>query len=74
MTFTIPEQTIFSAHAYQEPTPNKKLNIRETIATISEIPGLFALIFFTTFNNFLGGVFMALMDPYGLLLVPVQIW
>jgi DHA3 family multidrug efflux protein-like MFS transporter len=37
MTFTIPEQTIFSAHADQEPTPNKKLNIRETIATISEI-------------------------------------
>jgi len=38
------------------------------------IPGLFALIFFNTFNNFLGGVFMALMDAYGLSLVSVQVW
>ena len=26
------------------------------------------------FNNFLGGVFMALMDAYGLSLVSVQAW
>ncbi len=38
------------------------------------MPGLFALIFFHTFNNFLGGIFMALMDAYGLLLVSVQVW
>ena len=38
------------------------------------VPGLFALIFFTTFNNFVGGVFMALMDAYGLSLVSVQTW
>ena len=38
------------------------------------MPGLFALIFFTTFNNFLGGVFFALMDAYGLSLVSVQVW
>lgn len=72
MTFSIPEKTIFSAHSDDQQTPSKKLNIRETIATIQEIPWLFALIFFTTFNNFLWWVFMALMDPYGLLLVPVQ--
>ena len=29
---------------------------------------------FATFNNFLGGVFMSLMDPYGLNLVSVQAW
>jgi DHA3 family multidrug efflux protein-like MFS transporter len=72
LTFTIPEKTIFSAHTDDQQAPSKKLNIRETIATIQEIPWLFALIFFTTFNNFLWWVFMALMDPYGLLLVPVQ--
>lgn len=44
------------------------------IAIISTIPGLFGLIFFTTFNNFLGGVFMALMDAYGLSLVSVETW
>ena len=38
------------------------------------MPGLFALIFFATFNNFLGGVFMALLDAYGLSLVSVQVW
>ncbi len=27
---------------------------------------LFALIIFSTFNNLIGGVYMALMDPYGL--------
>ena len=29
---------------------------------------------FSTFNNFIGGVYMALMDPYGLELFPVEIW
>lgn len=38
------------------------------------VPGLLALILFATFNNFLGGVFMALMDPYGLMLVSVEFW
>jgi MFS transporter, DHA3 family, multidrug efflux protein len=52
----------------------KKIDIKGTIKAIRSIPGLFALIFFTTFNNFLGGVFMALMDAYGLTLVSVQVW
>jgi len=52
----------------------QKLDIKGTLAVVSAIPGLFALIFFTTFNNFLGGVFMGLMDAYGLSLVPVQVW
>ncbi|RYE75351.1 MAG: MFS transporter, partial [Hyphomicrobiales bacterium] len=30
--------------------------------------------FFATFNNFLGGIFMALLDAYGLSLVSVEIW
>ncbi len=52
----------------------KKAGIRDTIGLIKSIPGLFALIFFSTFNNLLGGVFFALMDAYGLELVSVQIW
>lgn len=71
-TFRIPEEKIFSIHTDEQ--PNKKLNIKETLRTINAIPWLFALIFFTTFNNFLGGVFMSLMDPYGLLLVSVEQW
>ncbi len=41
---------------------------------VSGVPGLFALIFFSTFNNLLGGVFMALLDGYGLSLMAVQDW
>jgi len=53
---------------------SSKLDIRGTFVIISAIPGLLALIFFTTINNFLGGVFMGLMDAYGLSLVSVQTW
>jgi len=52
----------------------KRMDIRGTIAVIAGVPGLFALILFATFNNFLGGIFMALMDAYGLSLVKVQTW
>lgn len=53
---------------------HKKVDLKGTIKVISAVPGLFALIFFTTFNNFLGGVFMSLMDAYGLSLVSVEVW
>jgi len=51
-----------------------KVDIAGTIRVIAAVPGLFALIFFATFNNFLGGVFMALLDAYGLSLVSVEVW
>lgn len=52
----------------------KEIDLRGTIRIVRGIEGLFALIFFTTFNNFLGGVFFALMDAYGLSMVSVQVW
>lgn len=52
----------------------KKVDVKGTIKVIAGVPGLFALIFFATFNNFLGGIFMALLDAYGLSLVTVEIW
>ena len=57
-----------------EPVEPKRVDIKGTIAVIAAVPGLFALIFFATFNNFLGGIFMALLDAYGLSLVSVQVW
>jgi DHA3 family multidrug efflux protein-like MFS transporter len=54
--------------------PPSKVDLKGTFAAVRSVPGLFALIFFTTFNNFLGGIFMALMDAYGLSLVSVQFW
>ncbi len=56
------------------PPAPRRVDISGTIAVIAAVPGLFALIFFATFNNFLGGIFMALLDAYGLSLVSVQTW
>lgn len=66
-----------AAPHHHEPTVHaerQRVDLRGTLRAISLIPGLFGLIFFQTFNNFLGGVFMALMDAYGLSLVSVQTW
>ncbi len=71
-TLSIPEKKIIREDTEGQAQPG--VDIRGTIKVISAIPGLFALIFFNTFNNFLGGVFMALMDAYGLSLVSVQVW
>ncbi len=57
-----------------EPPAPKRVDIAGTIRVIAAVPGLFALIFFATFNNFLGGIFMALLDAYGLSLVEVEVW
>ena len=52
----------------------KRISFRGVIPAIRSVPGLMPLILFTTLNNLVGGVFMALMDPYGLTLFSVEIW
>jgi DHA3 family multidrug efflux protein-like MFS transporter len=52
----------------------KRVDVRGAIEAIHEVPGLFMLIALAAFNNLLGGVFMALMDAYGLSLVSVETW
>jgi DHA3 family multidrug efflux protein-like MFS transporter len=49
-------------------------DLRGSLAAVLAIAGLFALILFSTFNNFIGGVYMALMDPYGLEMFSVEMW
>jgi len=56
------------------PAEPRRVDIAGTMRVIAGVPGLYALIFFATFNNFLGGAFMALMDAYGLSLVRVETW
>lgn len=56
------------------PAEPRKVDIAGTIRVVAAVPGLFALILFATFNNFLGGIFMALLDAYGLSLVSVEMW
>lgn len=66
----IPEKDI----VHDDANDNKKVDLRGSIEAIRSVPGLMWLIFFTTFNNLVGGVFMALMDPYGLTLFSVEWW
>lgn len=66
----IPEKKI----VHDPEIDHKKIDIKGSIAAIRAVPGLAWLIVFTTFNNLIGGVFMALMDPYGLTLFPVEVW
>ncbi|EAR23816.1 multidrug resistance protein [marine actinobacterium PHSC20C1] len=50
------------------------VDLRGSIRAVRAATGLFALIIFSTFNNLIGGVYLALMDPYGLELFPVELW
>lgn len=58
----------------EKTSDEKKIDIGGTLKTIKSVPGLGSLILFTSINNFLGGVYMSLMDAYGLTLVSVQVW
>lgn len=66
----IPEKQI----VHDPQLANKQVDVKGSIKAIRVVPGLLALILFTTFNNFIGGVYMALMDPYGLTLFSVEMW
>ncbi len=66
----IPEE-----HIHHDPeVRGKKMDFKGALKAIHVVPGLMALIFFTTFNNFIGGIVMVLLDPYGLELFPVETW
>jgi DHA3 family multidrug efflux protein-like MFS transporter len=50
------------------------LDVRGALDAIAAAPGLMMLILLAAFNNLLAGVFLALMDAYGLELVSVEEW
>lgn len=64
--------------AEEAPQPHEDsprfIDLGGAMRAVKVVPGLLALLFFSTFNNFLGGVFMALMDPYGLSLMSVEVY
>lgn len=70
LVIAIPEKGI----AHDPELTNKRIDIKGSIAAIRAVPGLFGLIIFSMLNNFIGGVYMALMDPYGLTLFSVEMW
>ncbi|WP_404288058.1 MFS transporter [Glutamicibacter arilaitensis] len=69
LTVSLPEEA-----PEVEPGHTKRTDFKLGFTTVLAIPGLFALIIFSMFNNFIGGVYMALMDPYGLTIMSVEAW
>lgn len=65
---------------FDEPAPAPSaeraplVDVRGALAAVRAVPGLMVLVLLAAFNNVLGGVFMALMDAYGLELVSVEEW
>jgi MFS transporter, DHA3 family, multidrug efflux protein len=55
-------------------TTGSRVDIKGALEAIRAVRGLRMLIALAAFNNLLAGVFMALVDPYGLELVSVQVW
>lgn len=72
----VPEEdrAVASADGGEGATAGSGVDLRGTLRLVRGVPGLLPLVLFSCFNNFLGGAFMALMDPYGLSLVSVQAW
>lgn len=60
--------------AYDPDDRPPRIDFKGASDVIRTIPGLWGLIGFAAFNNLLGGVFMSLMDAYGLSLVSVEAW
>ncbi|MCW2287604.1 MFS transporter [Leucobacter luti] len=50
------------------------VDFRGGMAAMLAVPGLFALVIFSMFNNLSSGAFMALLDPYGLTMFSVEVW
>lgn len=50
------------------------VDFRGGIIAMRAVPGLFALVLFSTFNNLASGVHMALLDPYGLTMFSPELW
>lgn len=69
LTVSIPEPEVL----HSEDVP-KAVDFAGAFHAVLAVPGLVGLVLFATFNNLLGGVFMALLDPYGLTLVSVEVW
>lgn len=70
LTIHIPEKGI----AHDPELEQKKIDIKGSLAAIHAVPGLLGLLLFSMFNNFIGGAYVALMDPYGLTLFSVESW
>jgi len=70
----VPEPEVVATGSGEGGGAGRGVDLRGTVRLVRGVPGLLALVLFSCLNNFLGGGFMALMDPYGLSLMSVQAW
>jgi DHA3 family multidrug efflux protein-like MFS transporter len=70
LTIRVPEELV----EHDETPRASAFDFSGALGAVRATPGLFGLIGFAAFNNLLGGVFMSLMDAYGLSLVSVETW
>ncbi|WP_456286146.1 MFS transporter [Microbacterium sp. JZ70] len=69
MAIRIPEREIVHAEGQ-----TRWVDVAGGFQAVRAVPGLLTLVLFTTLNNLVGGVYMALMDPYGLEMFSVEMW
>ncbi|MGH9039183.1 MAG: MFS transporter [Acidimicrobiia bacterium] len=81
LALTVASLVRLLAIRFAEPVPTAtedqvgpRIDIRGAVEAIRAVPGLSMLIGLAAFNNTLLGVFLALMDAYGLSLVSVETW
>lgn len=79
--FTLMALPVVHLHLLRVPEPEivrdlerSAIDFRGGWVAMLAVPGLFGLVVFTTFNNFASGVYMALLDPYGLEMFSVEVW
>ncbi len=71
LTIRVPED---APERSSEHGSEKAFDFHGATTAIRAVPGLYGLIGFAALNNLLGGVFMSLLDAYGLSLVSVEVW
>ncbi|RBP62794.1 DHA3 family multidrug efflux protein-like MFS transporter [Brevibacterium sanguinis] len=70
LMLTIPEPVIVHAEGQA-----KWVDVRGGFRAVLAAPGLLALVIFTTLNNLVAGVYIALTDPYGIeVFGSVELW
>ncbi|MFT4136350.1 MFS transporter [Microbacterium sp.] len=69
LVLRIPERRVVAAEQV-----TRWVDVRGGWLAVRAVPGLLALVLFTTLNNLFGGVAMTVMDPYGIELFGVQGW
>jgi len=76
LSFLAIPKTTPAAHPSDGAAPGagEHFDLRNTLRIVRDMPGLLELMLFNCLNNLLSGVYIVLLDPYGLSLMSVEAW